>query len=161
MSKSLEEILFSAENQAAAHEAVRSAVEQAAAAGLPPAYALGNGELAWLKQDPELLKKQRQVARQAKRQRDDEHRERHRQVLQLLDGPQREWILKKAREQINKWESNHLCNPRYVFMWREWLDMPPALCKVAVLREDDLGVSMRQNSPFSHAFSLVDETAPK
>lgn len=38
MSKSLEELLLGAENQAAASKAVRLAVERAAAAGLPPAY---------------------------------------------------------------------------------------------------------------------------
>lgn len=34
--------------------------------------------------------------------------------------------------------------------------MPPAFLEAAVLREDDLGVSMRQNSPFDHSFKLVE-----
>jgi len=53
MSKSLEESLLGAENRAAASEAVRCAVERAAAAGLPPAYQTTSQTLAWLEKDTE------------------------------------------------------------------------------------------------------------
>lgn len=131
MSKSLEELILGAENQAAASAAIRRAAERANILEL------------------------RRAARQEKKQQDEEHRERHRQILKLMDGPQAEWIRQKAHEQIDKWERNKLCIPRYWVMWREWLAMPAPYLEAAVLREDDLGVSMRQNSPFDHSFHLV------
>jgi len=156
MSKSLEELILGAESQAAASAAVRRAVERADAAGLPPAYCTESGAMAWLEKDPAKLLELRRAARQGKKQRDEEHRERHRQILKLMDGPQGDWIRQKAHEQIDKWERNKLCLPRYWVMWREWLAMPAPYLEAAVLRDDDLGVSMRQNSPFCHAFSLVE-----
>ncbi len=156
MSKSLEELILGAESQAAASAAVRRAVEQADAAGLPPAYLTESGEFAWLEKDSAKLLELRRAARQEKHQQDEERRERHRQILKLLDGPQGEWIRQKAHEQIDKWERNSICHPRYVVMWREWLAMPASCLEAAVLREDDLGVSMRQNSPFGHSFCLVE-----
>jgi len=156
MSKSLEELILGAENQAAASGAVRRAVERADAAGLPPAYCTESGAMAWLEKDPAKIRELHRAAVQEKKLQDEEHRERHRQILKLLDGPQGDWIRQKAHEQIDKWERNKLCIPRYVYEWRRWLAMPPAFLEAAVLREDDLGVSMRQNSPFDHSFKLVE-----
>jgi len=156
MSKSLEELILGTESQAAASAAVRRAVERADAAGLPPAYLNEAGEFAWLPKDPAKLLELRRAARQEKKRQDDEQRERHRQILKLMEGPQGEWIRQKAHEQIDKWERNELCLPRYWVTWREWLAMPAPYLEAAVLREDDLGVSMRQNSPFCHSFSLVE-----
>jgi hypothetical protein len=56
MSKSLEELLLGAENQAAASEAVRCAVERAAAAGLPPAYQTTSQTMARLQKDTENMR---------------------------------------------------------------------------------------------------------
>jgi hypothetical protein len=110
--------------------------------------------------DPAKLLELRRAARQEKKRQDEEHRERHRQILKLMDGSLGEWIRQKAHEQIDKWERDKLCSPRYWVMWREWLAMPAPYLEAAVLREDDLGVSMRQNSPFSHSFDLVDLLKP-
>lgn len=110
--------------------------------------------------DSAKLLELRRAARQEKKQQDEEHRERHREILKLMDGPLGEWIRQKAHEQIDKWEQNKLCIPRYWVEWREWLAMPAPYLEAAVLREDDLGVSMRQNSPFSHSFDLVDLLKP-
>lgn len=156
MSKSLNELILGAENQALAHEAIKRAVERAEAAGLPPAYLTESGDMAWLEKDSAKLLEQRQAARKAKKRQDEVHRQRHRLILQLMDGPQGVWIQRKAHEQIDKWERNQLCIPRYWVMWREWLAMPSPFREEAILREDDLGVSMRQNSPFGHSFKLVE-----
>lgn len=72
-----------------------------------------------------------------------------------MDGPLGDWIRQKAHEQIDKWERNKLCSSRYWVMWREVLALPSPYLEAAVLREDDWGVSMRQNSPFDHSFDLV------
>jgi len=156
MSKSLNELILGAENQALAHEAIKRAVEQAEAAGLPPAYLMESGDMAWLEKDPAKLLEQRRAAREAKKRQEEIHRQRHRLILQLMDGPQGVWIQQKAHEQIDKWERNQLCIPRYQVMWSEWLAMPSPFLEEAILREDDLGVSMRQNSPFGHSFKLVE-----
>lgn len=42
MEKSLEELMFGAESQAAVAKAVQDAVERADAAGLPPAYSVND-----------------------------------------------------------------------------------------------------------------------
>jgi hypothetical protein len=155
MSKNLEELILGAESQAAASAAVCRAVKRADAAGFPPAYCTESGAMAWLEKDPAKFLELRLAARREKHYQDEECRERHRQILKLLDGPQGEWIRQKAHEQIDKWERNQLCIPRYWVMWREWLAMPAPHLAAAVLLEDDLGVSMRQNSPFDHSFCLV------
>ncbi len=155
MSKSLEELLLGVENHAAASDTVRRAVERAEMAGLPPAFQLESGKLAWLEKDPRTLLELRRAARQEKKQRDDEHRELHSQLLQLLDGPQGEWMRRKAHEQIDKWEARKLCSPRYVEQWRLILAVPAGERAKAVLRDDDTGVALRQNSPFDHSFHLV------
>ena len=96
----------------------------------------------------------RRAALQEKKQLDANRLQLHRQILALMDAPGGEWVIEKAHEQIDKWERNNLCNPRYVFMWRNWLAMPAGYREAAILREDDLGVSMRQNSPLNHAMAL-------
>lgn len=81
----------------------------------------------------------------------------HRQVVDLLfrgDDLSRQ-IRAEALQQIEKWERNNLCNPRYPWKWREWLDQPEKYARAAILREDDIGVSMRQNSPFGHALARL------
>ncbi len=112
--------------------------------------------MAWLEKDPAKLLEQRRAARKAKKQQDELHCQRHRLILQLMDGPQGGWIRQKAHEQIDKWERNQLCIPRYWLMWREWLAMSSPYREEAILREDDLGVAMRQNSPFDNSFELVE-----
>jgi hypothetical protein len=99
----------------------------------------------------------RRAALQEKKQLDADRLELHRQILALIDAPGGEWkwVIEKAHGQIDKWERNHLCHPRYVVMWRQWLSMPASFAKAAILREDDLGVSMRQNSPFNLAMNLL------
>lgn len=96
----------------------------------------------------------RRAALQEKRQLDADRLELHRQILALMEAPGGEWVIEKAHGQIDKWERNQLCNPRYVFLWRQWLAMPPGYREAAILCKGDLGVSMRQNSPFGHAMAL-------
>jgi len=136
MSKSLEEWLLVPANKAA----VDAAVE---ASNADPAYVM------------KVLEARREALRE-KKQLDEEIRLRHGRIVKLLEGPQGEWIREKAHEQIDKWERNQLCHPRYVCQWRKWLAMPASFLEAAVLRTDDIGVSMRQNSPFSHSWNLVE-----
>jgi len=71
MSKSLNELILGAKNQALAHEAIKRAVERAEAAGLPPAYVVESGDMAWLEEDPAKLLEQRRAARKAKKRQDE------------------------------------------------------------------------------------------
>lgn len=160
MSKSLEELLSGPEREAAIPAAISRAGERAEGAGLPSANLIKSRKSAWLEKDPVKLLELRRVALKDKKQQDEERRELHRQILKLMDGPLGGWIRQKAHEQTDKWERDKLCIPRYWVMWREWLAMPAPYLEAAVLRKDDLGVSMRQNSPFSHSFDLVDLVKP-
>jgi hypothetical protein len=126
MSKSIEELILGAENQALASEAVTKAAERA-----------------------QILDLRRQ-ARAEKAGRDLEDLEFHRAVVELLyAGDQvNQDIKRKALEAIQLWEDRQTCIPRYSYTWRVWLDMPPDFARRAILDETDLGVSMRCNSPF-------------
>ena len=99
----------------------------------------------------------RRRARQEKYQVDQSRLELHRRIVQVLaqGGDASNQVRSQALEQIQKWERAQLCNPRYAVMWREWLNMPIDYARAAILREDDLGVSMRQNSPFNHAMAAL------
>lgn len=99
----------------------------------------------------------RRQALSEKAQLDKKRLDAHRQIVDLLfQGDEQSQIVRaEALGQIEKWERNHLCNPRYVVMWRQWLSMPASFARAAILREDDLGVSMRQNSPFNHAMAAL------
>ena len=67
MSKSLEELILGAENQAAVSAAVRRAVERADAAGFPPAYCTESGAMAWLEKDPAKIRGLHRAAVQEKK----------------------------------------------------------------------------------------------
>ncbi len=102
----------------------------------------------------EILALRRQ-ARAEKASLDGDRLNVHRKIVEALarGDAQSEQIRAQALGQIAKWERNQLCLPRYAVMWREWLNMPAHFARAAILREDDLGVSMRQNSPFDHAIA--------
>lgn len=76
-----------------------------------------------------------------KRQQDLRMLDEHRQIVDLLfrDDDLSRQIRAEALGQIEKWERNNLCNPRYPLKWREWLDQPEEYARAAILREDDLG----------------------
>jgi len=126
MSKSLEELILGAENQALASAAVKQAADRA-----------------------HILELRRQ-ARAEKAARDLETLEFHRAVVELLyAGAQvHQEIKRKALEAVQLWEDRQTCSPRYSHTWREWLDLPPDFGRRAILGETDLGLSMRCNSPF-------------
>lgn len=125
-SKTTEELLLGAENQALASAAIRRAADRA-----------------------QLLELRRQ-ARAEKAARDLEDLEFHREVVELLyaGGQVNQEIKRQALERVQLWENRQLCIPRYSSTWREWLAMPPEFARRAILNETDLGVSMRCNTPF-------------
>lgn len=99
----------------------------------------------------------RRQAREEKRQQDLRRLDVHRQIVDLLfrgDDLSRQ-IRAEALGQIDDWERHQVCSPHYVTEWRQWLDLPEEYARAAMLREDDIGVSMRQNSPFSHAMARL------
>lgn len=107
--------------------------------------------------DREQILALRRQARQEKNQVDQRRLELHRRIVQVLAKGDQESkdVLAQALGQIEKWERHQLCNPRYAVAWREWLKLPHDYARAAILREDDLGVSMRQNSPFNHAMASI------
>ncbi len=104
----------------------------------------------------ELLALRRQA--RADKDRIDEHRlQVHRRIVELLyrGDADSKVVRNQALGQIEKWERNQICHPRYIVRWREWLDMPASFGKAAILSENDIGVSMRQNSPFHHLIAKL------
>jgi hypothetical protein len=138
MDKTLEELMFGAENEALVAKAVQDAVARADAAGLMPAF------------EPYTSLELRRQARVEKAGRDQEDLEFHRKVVDLLyaNGNVNQDIKRQALKAIQLWQDRQTCIPRYSFTWKEWLDMPPEFAKRAILDETDLGLSMRCNSPF-------------
>lgn len=109
--------------------------------------------------EQEKLFELRRQARADKAQLDARILELHYQVVQLLHqgSEQSDWVRAEAFKQTDLWEDRRLCNPRYVHEWRRLLELPVDQAQVEILREDDYGISMRQNSPFTAALILVKQ----
>ncbi|MCR4305419.1 MAG: hypothetical protein NUV63_14555 [Gallionella sp.] len=91
----------------------------------------------------------RRLARMCKQQSDDRLVDLHRKaVAALFDQRDGERVRRLALERVEKWDSEQLCNPRYVKAWRIILNMPVASMCESILTNDPEGVSLRQNSPF-------------
>ena len=101
-----------------------------------------------------MVLEQRRQARAAKHLVDsallDLHRKAANALLATEKGAQ---IRERALRQVEKWDRQHLCNPRYVQAGRNILDLPAASIPAAILREDAEGIALRQNSPFGFLLS--------
>lgn len=96
---------------------------------------------------------QRRLARIGKSQSDDLLTGLHRKAVDaLLDQMDGERVRKLALERVEKWDSEQLCNPRYVMAWRAILNLPVAAMAASILTDEPEGVSLRQNSPFGFLF---------
>jgi len=99
----------------------------------------------------------RRLARMGKHQSDNRLVDLHRKAVEaLLDQRDGERVRRLALERVEKWDSERLCNPRYVKAWRNILNMPVATMCEIILTNDPEGVSLRQNSPFGF---LLHESA--
>lgn len=100
---------------------------------------------------------QRRLARMGKSQADAQlvafHQKAANALQDLQDG---ERVRRLALARVDKWESEQLCNPRYVSAWRAILNMPVASMCESMLTHGAEGVSLRQNSPFGF---LMHESA--
>ena len=96
----------------------------------------------------ELLE-HRAAARASKRSADAELLRKHGSVVEALrsqvEGPS---IRAEARLMVALWERETLCEPYYVRAWRRILALPASRLADEILRQDDEGVALRQNSPF-------------
>lgn len=100
---------------------------------------------------------QRRLARMGKHQSDDRLVNLHRKAVEALqDQRNGERVRRLALERVEKWDSEQLCNPRYIKAWRNILNMPVAPMCESILTDDTEGVSLRQNSPFGF---LLHESA--
>lgn len=100
---------------------------------------------------------QRRLARIGKQQSDDRLANLHHKAVEaLLDQRDGERVRKMALARVEKWDSEQLCNPRYVKAWRAILNMPVAMMCDSILTNDPEGISLRQNSPFGF---LLHESA--
>lgn len=100
---------------------------------------------------------QRRLARTGKHQSDDRLVDLHRKAIEaLLDQRDGERVRRLALVRVEKWDSEHLCNPRYIKAWRNILNMPVASMCESILTNDPEGVSLRQDSPFGF---LLHESA--
>ena len=69
-------------------------------------------------------------------------------VKALLDPVAGARIRQRALQQVEKWERDNLCNPRYIKAWRGILALPVASMQAAILNDDPDSLCLRQNSPF-------------
>lgn len=73
----------------------------------------------------------------------------HRKAVEaLLDQMDGERVRRFALARVEKWESEQLCNPRYIQAWRNILNMPLSMMCEFILTDEPDGVSLRENSPF-------------
>ena len=99
--------------------------------------------------DTTKLLEERARARAAKRQADAELYSFHEHAIAaLLDHVHGHDVRVQALATIALWERERLCHVRYIAAWRAILAQPPAAVSAAILRADDEGVVLRQNTPF-------------
>lgn len=101
---------------------------------------------------------QRRLARMGKHQSDDRLVNLHRKAVEaLLDQRDGERVRRLALERVEKWDSEQLCNPRYIQAWRNILNMPLSMMCEFILTDEPDGISLRQNSHFGF---LLHESVP-
>lgn len=155
--KSLQAFIFSTEFEDGINRAVREAVEQSDAAGLAPAY---EPAFSKLKEFRSEQKKSRDALLELCRQglaekagRDQATLEFHGKVFDLLEegGQPAGFIMRKAREIIEMWESKGL-NNKYGPMWKQLLDGSPTAARDFILSDNASGwpLNLRSGSPFTH-----------
>ena len=96
----------------------------------------------------ESILEQRRQARFEKSLKDADLMLLHEKAVDALSDSNASDIRSRALAQVDKWEHDSLCNPRYVDLWRSVLKLPIAALRAAMLRDDAEGVALRQNSPF-------------
>jgi hypothetical protein len=91
---------------------------------------------------------QRRQARAEKHQVDNALLDLHLKAADALgDLKESANVRAQALQQVEKWESGHLCNPRYVVAWRNILNLPEPSMRKAMLSDDSEGTALRQNTP--------------
>jgi|GEM_PF-2841028 len=183
--KHLQSIIFSPEFMAGISKGVSEAVAESEAAGLRPSYEPARSQLQALhdlleanriadagglkqamptaeewsnrgnlsrEQKPELHRK----AVAERREQDRRYLEFHCAVAELLYQPGQPgaWIKQEALKRIALWEEQGLC-ASYAWKWRECLAQPEEYGRRSMLREDEPGVAMRCNSPFTSIAYVV------
>jgi len=97
--------------------------------------------------DDEILE-QRRLARQEKSKRDAELLQLHELAADAMAGSGAQQVRERALSKVDAWEKKGLCSPRYFNEWRRILNLPPQALRQAMLRQDDDGIALRQNTPF-------------
>jgi len=103
--------------------------------------------------DDEILEKRR-LARQEKSKRDAELMQLHVLAADAMTGTNSQQVRERALSRVDTWEERALCSSRYIAEWRRMLSLPPLALRQAMLRSDDDGVALRQNTPFGFLKSL-------
>ena len=99
----------------------------------------------------------RNAARASKRSADAELLRKHGSVVEALRSRvEGRSIRADARLMVALWEREARCESYYVHAWRRILALPASRLADEILREDDEGVALRQNSPFGF---LLDRLA--
>jgi hypothetical protein len=91
---------------------------------------------------------QRRLARQEKSRRDAQLLQLHVLAADALTGDGAQQVRERALSKIDAWEDRRLCSSRYIAEWRRMLSLPPLAMRQAMLRLDDDGIALRQNTPF-------------
>lgn len=155
--KNLQNLIFSPEFMEATSRAIEKAVAESDAAGLPPAYEPAFTKLREFRADQkksreELIEMRRQGLTE-KALKDPATLEFHRKVFDLLEegGQPAGFIMRKARDMIQRWESNGV-NSKYGPMWKQLLEKSPPEARDFVLStdEDMRLLGLRSSSPFTH-----------
>jgi hypothetical protein len=162
--KNPKNLIFSPKFMEGMEKAVNDAVTQADAAGHPPTYEPAFSKLkefrAKQKKSREEMLELRRQALADKPQKDHATFEFHRKVFDLLEeGDQpAAFIMRKAREVIQMWESKGL-NPKYGPIWRQLLDESPTTARDFIVSDSksEWPRELRLSSPFAHIAAHSDD----
>jgi len=155
--KNLQNLIFSPEFMEAVSRAIENAVAESDAAGLPPAYEPAFTKLKEFRDDQKKSREELiELCRYAlpeRKKKDHVTLEFHLKVFDLLEegGQPAVFIMRKAREMIQIWESKGL-NSKYGPKWKQLLDESPASARDFILSvdQDIVPVGFQSSSPFVH-----------
>jgi hypothetical protein len=97
----------------------------------------------------DMLFVERHAAREEKARDDADALAFHRRVVALLADPCRsDAIVVDAKGRVAKWEQRGLCSPYYIDAWNVIIGLPIEAMESEMLRDDEEGIALRQNTPF-------------
>lgn len=111
-------------------------------------------ELAAVPRNPSRDREQAALAREHERARRLDARRRHAALaagLLALPAHEADGLVRRARDNVDRWERSGLCSEHYISRWRERLEGPVRTVALRLLEHGEWTDALLQNTPWSFA----------